>query len=106
MSLAKFNIQKKYVKKLKNGSQTGIMVKKKNNQVMKTQDIRKLYDNLVADDENIRIIIRALSPTGWSTLANLQDGLMLQDYEEYFQGHVVDTSKFNQFTELELVILK
>lgn len=100
----KFNINKKYEKLLKNGKQIGIQVAKKNKKLIKQDEIRKFYDTLTQDGS--RIMIRALAPTGWMTLSSFQDGLLLQDYYEYFEGKVKNASNFDQFEELELVILK
>ena len=100
----KFTIEPKYEKKLKDGKQIGISVRKQKKQFIKLDEIRKFYNDLTENNEN-KVIIRALGPDRWSTLASLEHGLNVLDYEDYYRGKVKDTGKFAQFSELEVVVL-
>jgi hypothetical protein len=107
MTKQKFIIEKNYSKNTKNGSMNSLKITKSNTNKIKTTDVEKLFKTLHNKyGSSSRLMIRGLGPTRWSTLANFNEGLIIDEYEEYFQGKVSNSDTFDNFSELEVIILK
>jgi hypothetical protein len=62
----------------------------------------KIPKNLKEDD----IMIRGLAPHRWSTLKNYGEDLNYDYEEEYLDGRVKNTTKFNKYFQIEITIIK
>jgi hypothetical protein len=100
-----FDIKPISSSKTKDGKITKFQLSKKNKQAMTTSEITKFYTKLRAKYGD-KIHLRGLGPTRWSTLATFQDGLMIKEYDDYFQGTVRDNSKFDSFTDIEFLVVQ
>lgn len=93
-------------KKFKDSKEVTLKITRSDKKKIDIKNITELYEDLKDYDKDAKIRIRALGPTRWSTLAGYESGLMVDDYEEYFHGKVVNAQKFNNFTELQVTMLR
>ena len=91
-----------------------VQVNRKDKDMIKISEIKKLTEKLIKDNKGARIMVRALGISHMTTvgegvfltLKGLNERLRLDEYEDYFEGRVADTAKFMNFSQLELTIIK
>jgi|SaaInlStandDraft_4_1057021.scaffolds.fasta_scaffold95122_2 hypothetical protein len=104
---SKINFNKISTKDFKNGRETKYSITKTDdNDTFSTDEITSLYNKLMSKKEskNGQIMIRAEGINRWNTLATYSNGLMVQDYNEYFNGKVLNPDKFEDFYQLQIFI--
>jgi biotin synthase-related radical SAM superfamily protein len=78
--------------------------------IIKISDVTDLVEGLQAtarnNNDNIRILVRAMAPDGMKTLKGYNSELNAEEYEEYFMNSVKSTSKFTQFSNLQITVEK
>ena len=74
------------------------------------EDVRQLVKSIETQaskrGETIRLMVRALNGMREFTLKGFDTDLDVLDFEEYFEGKVKDISKFTDFAQLEITIMK
>jgi hypothetical protein len=80
---------------------------KKKDSVLDYDDIRKIHKNLQDKiGDNDRVIIRGLSPIGWTTLTTKDGELNLKNEADYFDGKVKQPNKFHSFFQIQIHVIK
>ena len=104
---SKINFNKISTKNFKNGKETKYSITKTgDNDTFSTDEITLLYNKLMIKKgyKNGQIMIRAQGITRWNTLATYSSGLLLQDYDEYFNGKICNPAKFGNFSKLQIFV--
>ncbi len=74
------------------------------------EDIRQLVKSIEGQaakkNETIRLMVRGLNGMRMFTLKGFDEELNVHDFDEYFQGKVKDVSKFSDFSQLQVTIMK
>ena len=90
-----------------------VQVNRKDKDMIKISEIKKLTKKLIEENDGSKIRIRGLGISHmatvgeavYSTLKGLDDDLNVKDIEEYFAGRVADTNKFLNFSMLQITIV-
>jgi hypothetical protein len=105
-------IKKETTKKyIGNVTETTINVfKTGKNKDLESNEVRKLYKEMtkkiLKDDPKARLLVRVDNAlqNKWTLKGFEDDDLDFEDYEEYFENRVKDTSKFSKFTNIAFVV--
>ena len=92
------------IKETKSAYIRTINLHRRDKKPIEIDEIRRIYDKYIP--ENNKCIIRALNSLQWWTLKSLNQDLNLQRYEEYFQGRVSDSTKFENFYQLSITCIQ
>jgi hypothetical protein len=58
-------------------------------------------------DHHIRVGIRALAIDGWKSIKNLSTNIETEaDYDEYYSNKVIHSTKYHEFSQFQVFILK
>lgn len=92
---------------LVDSTQTTLQVFKKNKKEITPKEIKVLTKQILDKaPKGTKMRIRALGVDKFYTLKSLDGDLDVLEGEEYAQGKVKDTSKFSNFYQLELTVIK
>jgi hypothetical protein len=119
-----YNLKRLKSKKIPDGSViTTYQIYKKNKRYITPKELHKLAEKLTKKNPNAEfnikghsdkipkhlkdddIMIRGLRPDRWSTLKNFGQDLSYQDEEDYLDGKVKDTTKFNKYFQVEITVI-
>ena len=108
--MANYNINITSTKKLVNAEMVSIQISRKDKDMIKISEIKKLTENILKENKGAKLRVRALGISSmstfgqavYSTLKSLDGELNVKDQEEYLNGRVADTAKFLNYSQLEL----
>ena len=91
--------------------ETAVKVTKTDGKMITTDELKKLYHEIAKETDKkfkeYKIRVRALNPIQWMTLKGFSDvNLNLDDAEEYLHGKVSHASKFTEFFQVEICIIR
>jgi hypothetical protein len=56
--------------------------------------------------DNAPVALQGLNPERWRTIKSFRKDISIQDEEDYYDGKARDTSKFNEYYQAIITILK
>jgi hypothetical protein len=88
--------------------QSTIMFSRNDNLQMEADEVKGIYESIKTKAEKdktkkVKFAIRALVGDKYATLKRLDSELDVQDFEEYYEGRVQDSTKFEKFSQVQLV---
>ena len=112
-NMSNYKIKVTQTKDLINAKMVTMQINRKDKDMIKISEIKKLTKKLIEENDGSKIRIRGLGISHmatvgeavFSTLKGLDDDLNVKDIEEYFAGRVADTNKFLNFSMLQITIV-
>lgn len=112
--MKKFN---KYTNEIKqtvdygDSTATTIIVRRSNgDKSIDVDEIHNLVDGIEdgarRSKQNVKVMIRAMTPSGMFTFKTYKGVLNIEDFEQYLEGRVSSTAKFEKCAYVEVTILK
>jgi hypothetical protein len=105
-----FNIEKRLERNFTDGKQTTFQFSRKDKHQIDVPEVKKIlasFENKAkAENDNIKIMIRALNADKWNTLKAFNTDLDITDFEEYYKDKVHDMEKFEKFNQLQITVFK
>ncbi len=105
-----FSTKKIFERKLNGGMQTQVQLFKLNSDFT-SNDVKniitKLHQDAETKGEDIRLMVRGLAIDKWATLKSFGEDQFNEDaYLEYFENRVKNVSKFQNFSQLQVTMVK
>ena len=106
-----FNIELTSEKKIKTGKSKEsnlrtFTINRKNNKDMNMANFKDVYNVFKKKYGEEKLLVRAMNNTQFFTFKGFTDnGLNIQDFEEYYINKVDDTTKFNMFNQVQISVL-
>ena len=92
------------IKETKSSYIRTINLHRRDKKPIEIDEIRRINNKYIP--ENSKSIIRGLNSLQWWTLKSLNEDLNVQNYEDYFQGRVSDSTKFEKFYQLSITVVQ
>lgn len=111
MDFKKLNVEQQAVKKIGKISEATFKITRKDNKADIDIDV---LDDIVKSMEKkakkegyaIRMLMRVLTPKGWFTIKGFNSDLAVEEFDDYFSGTVKKKTKFEKFSQVQVVIHK
>ena len=105
-----FNMKLTNEKKIKQGKTTKDLrtftITRKNEKDMNIANFKDVYSVFKKKYGSDKLLVRALNDTQFFTFKAFSDnGLDIQDFEEYYENRVDSTVKFNKFSQIQIYVL-
>jgi len=102
-----FNSVKTNSKKMGKQTIDTYKIGKKGNEDISTAELKKLTKTAIDKYGANNVCVRGLNINRWNSFKAFGDeDIDIQEYEDYYQNKIADTSKFNKLFQLEIVIRK
>jgi hypothetical protein len=90
--------------------QTTVQMSRTDKKTLSIDDIAEIAKSIQSQadkkKENIKMMIRGLNIDKWYTIKNFDHDLNADEIDEYLDGQVHDTHKFNDFFQIHVTIYR
>lgn len=101
----KYDIKLTEIKETTKSFTRTLNLHRKDNKPLEIKEIKKIFDKYIP--ANTKCVMRGLNSMQWFTIKSLSENdLNVKDYQDYYQGKVIDPTKFDKFFQLSISVIQ